>query len=126
MTPANRARPSTMKTITRTRYQSAESAMKSSGRARYTLNVRSRTAPTPRGRSGGAGGGGAGGVVCTPRMVRGGSNRACLLGSCVGETDTALEPAERTGSPPVEVTEQAHRGGHDQGAHQSCVDGHRD
>ena len=52
--PAKMIAPSTMKTRKRSRYQIAEMPMKMSGLDRYTVNVRSRTSPTPSGRSIGA------------------------------------------------------------------------
>src|SRR5438477_4150449 len=85
--------------------------------------TRSRTSPTPRGRSV-APPEGAAGTGCTIANATGTVYRAWLLGRRLRETDAPLQAGQGPRSPPVEVAEKTHRGGHHQSADQGGVDGH--
>src|ERR1700716_2359907 len=116
--PANMAAASTMKIKTSTRYQIAERPMNRSGFDRYTEKVRSRTSPSPRGRSIGVC------TACTSAHPTDAVQMACVLGGRLREADSPLQSRQRPWRPPVEIAEEAHRRRHDESAHQRGVDRH--
>src|SRR5204863_3634487 len=85
--------------------------------------TRSSTSPIPRGRSV-APPEGVAGTGCTSANATGTVYRAWVLGRRLRKTDTTLQPRERSGCPPVEVAEEAHRRRHDEGADEGRVDPH--